>query len=91
MRACSHSSLIVPTTPLRAITVLSSMAAGMIAMYALSASRASLGTYGTRSNRMLVELRTRQQQLAVLPALPEGYRAEAAVVGRSAMPSPGTS
>ncbi|HNQ06199.1 MAG TPA: PP2C family protein-serine/threonine phosphatase [Tetrasphaera sp.] len=72
---------IVPTTPLRAITVLSSMAAGMIAMYALSASRASLGTYGTRSNRMLVELRTRQQQLAVLPALPEGYRAEAAVVG----------
>lgn len=72
---------IVPTAPIRAITVVSSMAVGMVAMYALSASRASLGTYGTRGNRMLEELRRRQQQLAVLPPLPAGYRAESAVVG----------
>ncbi len=55
--------------------------AAMVVLYLLSAARASVGLVGFVGERMLTDLRARQRALAVIPPLPEGWRAESAIAG----------
>ncbi len=51
----------------------------MAVMYPLSRSRAELGVYGNRGDRMLLDLRDRHRFMARMPQLPPGWRAESFV------------
>lgn len=51
----------------------------MAVMYPLSRSRAALGVYGNRGDRMLLDLRDRHRFMARMPQLPPGWRAESFV------------
>lgn len=62
-----------------AIASMSTLGFAMVVMFLLSRSRSALGIYGTRSDRMLRDLRDRHREMAQLPQLPSGWRAESFV------------